>query len=164
MKIVKDCWDYMVADTCHYGAHLFDGENITIYVNSWLATGLDKELQEYFTKRNSMGYVGHCLLVFNKVRNFQMKVTRYTRIPKNDSTEVAIDVENLVGHQSKPKAYETVFQKPIYFNYSSEFKGICSTYFLSGSLNGIESSVDIEIEAQAFELHIIEKNDPVGNF
>ncbi len=77
MMVIKDCWGSLGVSECQYGAHVFDGSNATIYVNHWLAAfgGLD----QFFCRKNSDGFVGHCLLVFLGVEKFDLVVSPYVR-------------------------------------------------------------------------------------
>jgi hypothetical protein len=106
-----------------------------IYVNHWLAAfdGLDQS----FARRNSKGFVGHCLLVFAGVKKFNFIVTPYIH-----------------------EAGRVVWQDPINFLYSGSARDSIATYEMEGSLHGFPSSVHALIEARAFELHVWEENEP----
>lgn len=135
MKIIKDCWSSLGVSECQYGAHTFDGANAMIYVNHWLAAfdGLD----QIFVRKNSEGFVGHCLLVFNGVKKFNFTVTHYIQG---------------VG--------KIVWCDPIKFFYSGSDQDSIATYEMEGSLHGFPSSVHALIEAREFELHVWEENEP----
>ncbi|NTY38014.1 hypothetical protein [Burkholderia diffusa] len=134
MKIVKDCWEDMAAFDCQYGAHLFDGKDAYIYVNSWL--GAFGEVEGQFSKRNGEGFVGHCVLVFKSIKSFDFDIKTYTRIGNSISWGGTISF-NYIGDAQDVRAYE-----------------------LAGSLHGFASSVSISVEAHEFELHILEMDEP----
>jgi hypothetical protein len=135
MKIIKDCWAMLGASECQYGAHIFDESNATIYVNHWLAAfgGLD----QFFWRKNSAGFVGHCLLVFLGVENFSFIVNPYVR--ENGGV---------------------IWRDPVNFIYSGAAQEKTSRYELEGSLLGFSSSVSIVVEAREFELHVLDENEP----
>ncbi|TRT87211.1 MAG: hypothetical protein EWV63_09040 [Microcystis aeruginosa Ma_OC_H_19870700_S124] len=135
MKTVHDCWAMLETFNCQYGAHLFDGENASIYVNHWL--DVDASLTNEFSRKNSEGFVGHCLFVFRGVKKFELKVTTY----------------RLVDQQ-------TLWNPPISFIYSGEAGGSTLLYNFEGSLQGFPSSVAISIEASTFELQILGADEP----
>ncbi|SIO68317.1 hypothetical protein [Paraburkholderia phenazinium] len=135
MKIIKDCWAMLGASECQYGAHMFDGTNAMIYVSHWLAAfgGLDR----FFWRKNSDGFVGHCLLVFLDVERFNFIVNPYVR------EEGGI-----------------IWRDPVNFIYSGVTQEKTSRYELEGSLQGFASSVSIVVEAREFELHVLDENEP----
>ncbi|MGJ0522217.1 hypothetical protein ACR42A_01570 [Burkholderia gladioli] len=135
VKILKDCWKFLGVSECQYGAHIFDGVNATIYVNNWLAAfgGLDRE----FFRKNSDGFVGHCLLVFLNIKRFDFVVTPYMR--EDDGV---------------------VWCDPVRFIYAGPNREEASKYELEGSLHGFSSSVSILVEARDFELRILEGDEP----
>ncbi|QDQ84985.1 hypothetical protein [Paraburkholderia megapolitana] len=135
MKVIKDCWTSLGVSECQYGGHLFDGANATIYVNHWLAAfgGFDRN----FYRRNPDGFVGHCLLVFLGVRRFDLIATPYVRAQGR-----------------------VVWQDPVNFNYSGLAREGISRFEMEGSLQGFASSVSILVEAQEFELRILEEHEP----
>lgn len=135
MKIVKNCWKSIGAFDCQYGAHLFEGSTLKIYVNHWLAVGLD--LMPFFHRRNEDGFVGHCLLVFHGVKKYNFSVRTYTK------------EDGVVN-----------WNEPVIFGYSGSIREDITAYSLEGSLHGFPSSVSISIEAQEFELHILENDEP----
>ena len=90
-----------------------------------------------FSRKNEEGFVGHCLLVFRGVRQFDFEVTTCS----NESGQ-------------------TVWHEPVCFNYSGSPNGITNKYRLEGSLQGFPSSVSITVEAEEFELHILDKDEP----
>lgn len=135
MKIIDGCWSLIETYNCQYGAHIFDGSTAKIYVSHWL--DVDGSLRESFSRRNSDGFVGHCLLVFCGVKRFDFEVTTYSN-------------EN----------GQAVWHKPVSFNYVGDPKGPINSFYLEGSLQGFPSSVKIEIESERFELHILDKDEP----
>lgn len=54
--------------------------------------------------------------------------------------------------------------RPNYYSLQWVIQDGVSTYHLAGGLYGFEAYVSIEIEARSFELHILEKDDPVHKF
>lgn len=136
MKIIQNCWSAIEAYNCQYGAHIFDGANVKIYVNHWL--DVDNDLAGYFTRKNQEGFVGHCLLVFCGLKQFDFKVTTYS---KQDG--------------------ETVWDAPMTFSYSGTSTEKITEFYCEGSLHGFPSSVSIRVEAERFELHILNKDEPV---
>lgn len=135
MKVVKSCWSSIETYNCQYGAHLFDGEDAWIYVNHWL--DVDASLKEYFWRKNEHGFVGHCLLVFRGVKKFDMEVLTYST-----------------------RGEETLWDAPVSFSYSGSPNGETTQFDFEGSLQGFPSSVSFSIEAQVFELHILERDEP----
>lgn len=135
MKIVKDCWKSIGAFDCQYGAHLFQDSTAKIYVNNWLA--VSNELYKDFYRRNDEGFVGHCLLVFYGVKQFDFSVRTYT-----------------LQHE------KAIWSAPEIYSYTGPVQDATQLYTLEGSLHGFCSSVSISIEAQRFELHILEKDEP----
>lgn len=135
MEIIHDCWSSIETYNCQYGAHLFDGSTAKIYVNHWL--DVDDSLRNKFVRRNKDGFVGHCLLVFKGVKEFQFDVMTNSKV--ND---------------------ETIWSEPVSFRYTGAPAGTTTKYYFEGSLHGFPSSVSIRIEAENFELHILEKDEP----
>ncbi len=136
MKIIPNCWSSIETYNCQYGAHLFDGTDAKIYVHHWL--DVDDSLRESFSRRNENGFVGHCLLVFRDVKKFEMEVMSYSK-----------------------QGDEIVWSKPVSFSYSGSPSDSSTNYDFEGSLQGFPSSVSFSIEAQGFELHILEDDEPV---
>lgn len=136
MKIIENCWNQIDTYNCQYGAHIFDGFTAKIYVHHWLAVYLDQS--EHFFRKNDEGFVGHCILVFKGVKSFDFSV-------------------NLVGND---EGNTTLVQPPINWHYEGITKDATTKYIMEGSLHGFPSSVDILIEAQKFELHILDKDEP----
>ncbi|MBU9579996.1 hypothetical protein KTE26_16305 [Ralstonia mannitolilytica] len=135
MKVFKDCWASLGAFDCQYGAHLFDGSDAFIYVNHWLA--VFGEIEDAFSRKNSEGLVGHCILVFRRVKRFDFVVTPYVT-----------------------RGGEVSWQSPISFNYSGPEHRQTVEYELAGSLHGFASAVSISVEAREFELHVLEQDEP----
>ncbi|AXV79848.1 MULTISPECIES: hypothetical protein [Ralstonia solanacearum species complex] len=135
MRVIKDCWASLGVSECQYGAHVFDGSKAMIYVNHWLAAfgGLD----QFFCRKNSDGFVGHCLLVFLGVEKFNFIVNPYVR-----------------------EEGRVIWCNPINFNYSGAAQEGAFRYDLAGSLQGFASSVSIMVEAREFELHVLGENEP----
>jgi hypothetical protein len=135
MKLIKNCWDEISTYNCQYGAHIFDGFSVKIYVNNWLA--VKNELHPFFYKKNDEGFVGHCLLVFHGIKQFDFSVK--THIEQDG---------------------DMIWLPPV----TSKHVGLCTgktkIYQMEGSLHGFASSVDMLIEAQEFELHILGKDEP----
>lgn len=136
MKIIQNCWDQIDTYNCQYGAHIFANSTAKIYVNHWLAP--NKDLYELFYRKNDEGYVGHCVLVFEGIRTFDFAVT-------------------IVHKDADGKPF---WNDPITSHYEGSGTDDLVKYTLEGSLHGFSSSVSISIEAQKFELHILEKDEP----
>jgi hypothetical protein len=135
MKIVKNCWNLIETYSCQYGSHIFHEDTAKIYVNHWL--DVDESLRDSFSRKNIDGFVGHCLLVFRGVKLFNFEVrTCHAR----DSGKI--------------------WSEPIAFNYSGSPGGATTEFIFEGSLQGFPSSVIVRIEAENFELHILDKDEP----
>lgn len=135
MKIIENCWSKVHPFDCQYGAHLFDGITASIYINHWLAVSSD--LWSHFSRKNEEGFVGHCLLVFRGVKKFDFVVTPYDR-----------------------QGEEIIWHEPVSFNYSGSSLGETTLFYCEGSLHGFPSSVGITVDAEKFELQILEKDEP----
>jgi hypothetical protein len=135
MRILKNCWDQIETFNCQYGAHLCDGHTVSIYVNHWL--DVSNDLRPYFSRKNEDGFVGHCLLVFRGVERANFETVTY----KNENGQ-------------------TVWSEPISFNYIGTSNEPTNSFHLEGSLQGFPSSVTIKIEAEKFELHVLDKDEP----
>lgn len=138
MQVISNCWSSIETYNCQYGAHIFDGTNAKIYVHHWL--DVEGPLREKFSRRNDAGLVGHCLLVFLAVKKFDIEVTTYSK-----------------------QGNEVVWDAPVSFNYSGAPISDVTHFCCEGSLQGFPSSVNISIEAQGFELHILDSDEPVKN-
>lgn len=136
MKIVKNCWNKIETWNCQYGAHIFDGFTAKIYVNQWL--DVDRELQTFFSKRNDEGFFGHCVFIFKGVKRFDFKVTTHTKSSSNT----------------------TIWNDPIFFHYTGSSNGEVTHFEFEGSLHGFPSSVSATVEAEAFELWILDRDEP----
>jgi hypothetical protein len=136
MQVISNCWSSIETYNCQYGAHLFDGTSAKIYVHHWL--DVESSLRDKFSKRNDAGFVGHCLLVFLGVKKFDIEVTTHSK-----------------------QGDETVWSKPVSFSYSGSPLGNTSHFYCEGSLHGFPSSVSLAIDAQGFELHILDSDEPV---
>lgn len=136
LKIIDDCWSDIETYNCQYGAHVFENSTAKIYVNQWLAPS--KELYELFYRKNDEGFAGHCLLVFEGVRKFDLSVTLH--------------------HKSMEG--KLVVRDPVHYRYIGEAREALKQYDFEGSLHGFPSSVSISIEAQRFSLHVLEKDEP----
>ncbi|WP_407971588.1 hypothetical protein ACJ51O_25045 [Burkholderia pyrrocinia] len=135
MKIVKDCWQVLSASECQYGAHIFDGNDVIVYVSHWLA--VFDEIESLFFRKNAEGYVGHCQFAFLDIEKFDMVV-----VPYENHTDGVI------------------WRDPVKFSYSGKVHDEASIFELSGSLQGIASSVEITVKARAFELRILDGDEP----
>lgn len=138
MKVIGNCWDVIGATDCQYGAHLFDGSVAKIYVNHGLDVGL--EMSRLFSRKNDDGYAGHCILVFHGVKKFDFVVNQYEMQNENP-----------------------IWRDPISNHYEGKNPNGEKKYHLGGGLYGFQAYVSIEIEAQSFELHILEADDLVLN-
>ncbi len=135
MKIIPDCWTLIETFNCQFGAHLFDGTDLKIYVYNWL--DVDGSIKNEFTTVNESGFVGHCLLVFKNVKNANINVLTH--------------VENEL---------ETMWNDPISFNYSGfQFENTIH-YDFEGSIQGFPSSASFSVDAQNFEIHILKSFEP----
>jgi len=138
MKIFENCWNALETCNCQYGAHIFENDSAMIYVNHWL--DVDSNLRGYFYRKNDQGFVGHCLLVFHGVKKFDFVVNQYTK-----------QGEKIIWHE------------PVSFNYLGTTPETETTkYMMEGSLHGFPSSVQILVEALAFELRILGKDEPAS--
>ncbi|MGO4808585.1 hypothetical protein AB4156_03150 [Cupriavidus sp. 2MCAB6] len=135
MKIIENCWSQIETYNCQYGAHVFENSTAKIYVNHWL--DVDPEIGGFFSRRNDDGFVGHCILAFYGVKIFKFSVKQW-------------ELEN----------GKTVWREPVIFHYEGSGNEGAIKYDFEGSLHGFPSSVSIAIEAQKFELHILEKDEP----
>jgi hypothetical protein len=90
-----------------------------------------------FHVQHDEGCVGHCILVFYGVKSFHMSVSPY-------------DWEN----------GKAAWRTPIETHHESNIQGETNTFGLAGRLHGFLTWVDIAIEAQKFEIHILEKDEP----
>ncbi|MDR6891035.1 MULTISPECIES: hypothetical protein [Variovorax] len=135
MKIIENCWDEINASECDYGAHLCLNSVAKIYVNNWLDVGSD--LFDLFSRKNEEGFVGHCLLVFRGVREF-----------------------DLVAHQYEQRNEGIFWGDRVVFRYEGQGSKNLKKYHLSGGLHGFSASVSIVIEAEQFALHVLDKNEP----
>lgn len=136
MKIFKNCWDKIDTYNCQYGAHVFFDSTAEIYVNQWLAPS--RELYHEFSRVNDEGYAGHCKLVFTGVRKFDFQVTLI----------------------HKGEGGKLFWRDPMCTSYEGNVTEDLKEYILEGSLHGFSSSVSINVEAQGFELHILENDEP----
>jgi hypothetical protein len=136
MKIIENCWEKIDTYNCQYGAHIFSDSIAKIYINQWLATWMNPA--ENFSRKNDEGFVGHCLLVFKGVKTFDFSVKTH----------------------HKDEAGKIIWHEPVIFHYEGDAQDGLTKYEFEGSLHGFPSSVDIRIEAQKFELHILEKDEP----
>lgn len=137
MKIVDNCWDEIDTFNCQYGAHIFDGSTLKIYVSHWLA--VRAEMIELFSRRNEDGFVGHCILVFDEVKNFTFEVRQYFE-----------------------RDGEVMWLDPVVYEHKGSGNGCFDKFSFEGSLRGFQSSVSINVEARKFCLQILEKDEPVS--
>jgi hypothetical protein len=137
MKVIKDCWDEIGASESTYGAHVFQNSTAKIYVVEGLDVG--SEMSQLFSHRTEGGFAGHCHLVFRGVKKFDFVVHPYAK--ENE---------------------KTVWGEPVFFHYETE-EAVRSgslnlnKYILSGDLQGFMAYVAIEIEAEAFEINILDE-------
>jgi hypothetical protein len=135
MKIIENCWSKIAAHECQFGAHVFDGRDAKFYVSHWMTVLND--LLPYFSNVNAEGFVGHCLLVFRNVRTIDIEIY----------THIEIDGKVTVNNPSRTVYVGNTFEDTKQF--------LCA-----GTYKGFTNSVEIRIEAQSFELHVLEKNEP----
>jgi hypothetical protein len=135
MKIIENCWESIETCNCQYGAHIFEESVAKIYVNHWLDVG--NEFSQFFHRKNDEGFVGHCVLVFCGVKTFDFSVKTYNQ-----------------------KNGEVSWNDPVVFHYEGLNESDATKYQFEGSLHGFPSSVSVLIEAQSFELHILERDEP----
>lgn len=135
MKIIENCWEQIETYNCQYGAHIFENSIARIYVNHWL--DVSPEMGGLFSRKNDEGFVGHCILVFYGVKNFSFIVKQW---------ELLDD--------------KTVWRDPVVFSYEGTGTDKTTKYDFEGSLHGFPSSVSVAIEAERFELHILERDEP----
>lgn len=135
MKIIENCWDEIGASDCNFGAHIFENSTARIYVHDGLDVGL--EMGNLFQHVNDDGFAGPCVLLFYGVKKFDLSVNEYKK--QNGHTE---------------------WKDPVLSHYEGHATEGTKTYHLAGDLHGFLTYVTIEIEAQKFELHILEKDEP----
>lgn len=135
MKIIENCWDQIETYNCQYGAHIFEGSIAKIYVNHWLDVA--PEMVRFFSRINDEGFVGHCILAFFGVKNFKFSVRQW-----------------------EVKGGKTVWCEPVDFCYEGVEAGRLISYEFEGSLHGFPSSVFVAIEAERFELHVLDNDEP----
>jgi len=135
MRSIDNCWGDIDTFNCQYGAHIFDGSALKIYVSHWLA--VRSEMVNLFSRRNVDGFVGHCVLVFDEVRNFTFEV-----------------------RQISEKDGEAVWLDPVVYGYKGEGKDCFEKFLFEGSLKGFKSSVRVDVEARRFRLEILERDEP----
>jgi hypothetical protein len=134
MKIVENSWDEIGASDCVFGNYIFENSTAKIYVHDGLDVGL--EMQGQFRNMTNDGFAGHCVLVFLGVKKFDFRVREYKK--QND---------------------KIIWSDPITSRYEGQEKDELKTYYLAGSLYGFSTYVTVEIEAQKFELQILEENE-----
>lgn len=132
MKVIKSCWDEIGVSDCSFGAYIFENSTAKIYVHDGVDVGL--EMGKLFRYVNEDGFAGPCILVFYGVMKFDFTVREYER--QND---------------------KTVWSTPMHSHYEGKAIDGKNTYRLGGGLFGFSAYVTIEIEAQKFELQIIEQ-------
>jgi hypothetical protein len=142
MEIIRPDWESFDLYNGSYGAHLFEKERglARIYIHSGLAVA-SNELRDKFHRKNSQGFVGHCLIVFYGVKRFYLRAASYS--------DIGEDGEGTIWHQKVESNY-------IGNDYPNTTK-----YEFVGSLFGMFAPVSIEIEAQSFEIHIYGKDEPI---
>lgn len=131
MKVIENCWDEIGVSDCSFGAYIFENSTAKIYVHDGLDVG--PEMGKFFRYVNEDGFAGPCILVFRGVMKFDVTVREYEK--KND---------------------KIVWSTPMFSHHEGQAIEGKNTYCLSGALYGFSASVTIEIEAQKFELQIID--------
>lgn len=139
MKVIRNCWDAIGASECIFGAHLFEKSVAKIYVAKGLDVGA--EMGRSFFQKDEDGFAGHCLLVFHGVRSFDFSVSSYER-----------------------QDGQLIWHKPVVFHYqgiSSDVlkKNKNEEYLLGGGLVGFRAYVSVSIEAEDFEIHVLDQNE-----
>ncbi|MDH0864655.1 hypothetical protein [Mitsuaria sp. GD03876] len=137
MKVLRDCWDELTVTECQYGSYFFNGNEFSIYVSSWLDAS--PSLSEQFSKKNSSGFVGHCVLKFSGVQSVRLKTSTYT-----------LDAQN-----------QAIWDAPVMNELHGSGQG-GNEFYLSGSLRGFFSSIDLVVDASEFELHVLNLDEPVS--
>lgn len=137
MKVLQDCWDDIGAADCDFGSYLFKESTATIYVHDGLDVGT--EMSSLFFQRNDEGFAGHCLLVFRGVKFFEFAVRPY------DNQNGSVVWRDRVAHRYQGLASEGT-----------------KKYLLGGGLHGSLAYVAVEVDAQGFEIHILDNAEAVN--
>lgn len=137
MKVLQDCWDDICASDCDFGMYFFKDSTATIYVHDGLDVGT--EMSSLFCRRSEEGFAGHCLLVFKGVKSFEFAVRSYEN---NDGT--------------------IVWGERVVRRYEGQVVDGTKKYFLGGGLHGALAYVAVELDAQEFEIHLLDSDEPVN--
>jgi hypothetical protein len=134
MKILKDCWDGISAADCDFGSYVFKDSTVAIYVHDGIDVGT--EMSSLFLRKNDVGFVGHCFLVFRGVKSLNFAVSAYEKV---DSS--------------------IVWGECVVDRYEGQVVGATKKYFLGGGLHGRLASVEVELDAQEFEIHVLDNDE-----
>jgi hypothetical protein len=142
MEIIRPDWESIDLYNGSYGAHLFEKERglARIYIHSGLEALPGNDMKDKFHRKNSHGFVGHCLIVFYGVKRFDFEISPYS-----------------------PDAGEngrSIWHSDVEFKYIGNDYPNTNKYEFEGSVHGIPAAVFVEIEAQGFEIHIYGKDEP----
>jgi hypothetical protein len=110
-----------------------------MYIHSGL--DVDDDIRGKFHRKNSHGFVGHCLIVFYGVKKFDFVASPYSPSAGEDG--------------------RNIWHPNVEFKYVGNDYPNTSKYEFEGSLFGVFAPVFVEIEAQGVEIHIYGKDDPV---
>lgn len=134
MRVLQDCWDDIGAADCDFGTYLFKDSTATIYVHDGLDVGA--EMSSLFCRKSEDGFAGHCLLVFRGVKSFEFAVRPY---------------ENKGG--------TIVWGDRVVHRYAGQVVDGTKKYCLGGGLHGSLAYVSIELDAQKFEIHLLDSDE-----
>ena len=121
-----------MADQCRYGDITFDGSVAELFVYSGLDV-FNEGLLRQFSARDEC-CVGNCKLVFSGVKRFELLIRPYSR---NTDGKVSWKTPLVRKHEGNSSL------------------GGTHVFYLGGGKYEKDESVDIEIEAQEFALHIL---------
>jgi hypothetical protein len=140
MEIIRPDWESFDLYNSKLGAHLFEKERglARIYIHDGL--DVDDDIRGKFHRKNSHGFVGHCLIVFYGVKRFDFVVSPYSPGAGEDG--------------------RSIWHSDVEFKYIGNDYPNMSKYEFEGHLLGLFSRGSIEIEAQGFEIHIYGKDEP----
>jgi hypothetical protein len=141
MEIIRPDWGTFSLYNSILGAHLFEKERglARIYIHDGL--DVDDDIRGKFHRKDSQGFVGHCLIVFYGVKKFDFVVFPYSPGAGEDG--------------------RSIWHSKVEFNYVGDDYPHTNKYEFEGGLMGIPSSASIELEAQGFEIHIYGKDKPL---
>lgn len=137
MKVLQDCWNDIGTSDCDFGSYFFKDSTATIYVHDGLDVG--PEMSSLFCRRSEDGFAGHCLLVFRGVKFFEFAVRPY---------------ENKGG--------TIVWGERVIRRYEGPVVDDTNKYFLGGGLHGSLAYVAVELDAQGFEIQLLESDELVN--